>query len=147
MDILKNNLEEEEEDKNKSSVFNMAIVFLEGIQLNIKEANFFSRTADYNGWHNTLDCIYNKCYPRMNKKEKQFLENIKNKIYDSSIEFNQKKQYVENNDNPEAVYSLNRIGSKYGGLLSQFERELMVVLDRIGWLVPTKKSVLDALQI
>jgi len=143
------------DDKIRESAFNIAIKFLEGIQQNITEANYFSRQEDYKMWYQTLECIYRKVFAKMKEAERKKFERIRADIGNNADCFAQAQTLSDNVDIPPASEFVDGVytppylegAGNFILALKVYERELISVLDRVGWLVPTRKTIFDMAQV
>jgi hypothetical protein len=126
----------------RESAFNIALRFLESLQLNLNQANYFARIGDLDSWRVELDCIYRKSYSRQTKDEQDNMKTIKEEVESAYVAYSRKRN--KKSDLNKNVIALKR---RYTSTLSKYEMELIKIIDRIGWLVPTKKSVLEAMDI
>ncbi len=133
-------------DESRDSVMNIAKKFLDSIQANLNQANNFFVTKNYPAWHSVLDCLYRKCLGRMIKDEVDKIMKIRNGIGFFLLKYNLRTAKIKKNNskiNPEGNKEVIGYKSNYINHLSLYEEELIKVLDRIGWLVPTNKSIMD----
>ncbi len=130
----------EEETKQDLKKFGIGKIFLESIQELLRKANYSSQCGDYSGWRNYLDCIIRKCSGRLTKKEEKDINNKTAEVDNLSIKHtvrcakDQKK--TDNSLSKQTII----VGRKYTMALAEYEKIIVQILDRLGWLIPSDKK-------
>ncbi len=131
---------EEEPQKQDLNKFGIGKIFLESIQDLLRKSNYSSQCGDYSGWRNYLDCIIRKCSGRLTQEEE---EDINNKIAEvDMLSIKHTVRYVKDQKKTDNSISKQTIivGRKYTMALAEYEKRIVQILDRLGWLIPSDKK-------
>ena len=133
-------MKEEEEQKQDLKKFGIGKIFLESIQELLRKGNYSSQCGDYSGWRNYLDCIIRKCSGRLAQGEEEDINDKTAEVDKLSIKHtmlcvkDQKK--TDNSISKQTII----VGRKYTMALAEYEKLIVQILDRLGWLIPSDKK-------
>lgn len=121
----------------KESAFNIAIKFLEGIQESLKDCEQYYMEGRLMYWNKKLDAIYRRVPKnKLKEEEKTALEKARNTAIGKNNKFVGNANVKQN----------STLKKEYQYCLEKYEEELIGILDRLGWLVPTKETIEDMMR-
>jgi len=120
-----------ERNEEEDSVMNVGKDFLKSIQRDLNEANVGAKSGDYTAWRVALDCINRKTTKRQEDEEEENIKGIIIKLDEISAMY-----YKKLNRRNGVSKKTAGLGQQTTNIMAEYEKALIGVLDRIGWLVP-----------
>ena len=126
-----------EEDTKK---YGIGKVFLMQIQSLLQNVNSCSVQGNYTQLRIYLDSIFTKCYGRVDKDEKEEYQKIidsvdkRGNLYAKRL--NRDEKSISGNMSKKTLST----GKIYATTLSDYEKFIIKILDRLGWLIPHEKK-------
>lgn len=132
-------------DETPTVKFNAAIASTERLHHLLEDCNDFSRQVDIGSlssrvehmklWENTIDAVYKEIYPKITNNSKD-IDELFNKIGTINI-----SKSIYNNPSETKFIIIEEEFNKKKTLLRSLELKLRFLADKVGLLIPNKKSM------
>ena len=130
---------EEQNKTDDTKSLGIGKIFLGSIQVLLQQCDNCRRTGDYSGWRNNEDCIVGKfsgrIIPEEDAKLKNHTINMNKKFLEHSI---RQAKGIKHNKGFASKRTIIA-GKNLATELSEYQKTIIKILDRLDWLIPREK--------